>query len=113
MQLTLEQIFGIGTTQDANTLIIQKSSLFGLNSQFDNKATVLLAAIVNTAHQQFEGVLTDENNNEVTDENNFVITYDDSNVWEQITLNYWGKTFPTKFVRLIFLFRQSQPYIAS
>lgn len=46
---TLEQVFGVGAVQDADTLTIQKSALTGLTATANNTAESLLVAILKKA----------------------------------------------------------------
>jgi hypothetical protein len=100
--LSLTQLFGEGTTQTENTLVISKHSLFGLTPSTNNTPESLLAAILLTALQNFQGVITDENNQPITDENNQPMTFDNSDAFELIKIIEW-KPFQ--------LFRSNQSYI--
>ena len=106
MQLTLVQAFGSNASQSVNLLTINKADLPLLTPSSNNTADSLLVAILLQVLSNFQGNLTDEKGNTVTDQNNIPITYDNSNYWDEVGLNYWGKTFPNRLVRYIFLFYQ-------
>lgn len=84
MNLTLAQIFGEGASQTSTTVTIQKSALQGLVPSANNHAKAILAAIIKTAAQQFEGWLTDESGNVVLSPDNFSIDYDNSALYDVI-----------------------------
>ncbi|QSJ18749.1 hypothetical protein JYQ62_08310 [Nostoc sp. UHCC 0702] len=88
-QLSLTQIFGEGAFQDENILVIQKSSLLRLTPSPNNTAASLMAAIVITALDNFQGIITDENNQPITNENNQPITFDNSEVFELLKIIGW------------------------
>lgn len=100
--LSLVQLFGEGAFQDENILVIQKSSLLRLTPITDNTAESLLVAILITALQNFQGIITDENNQPIIDENNQSITFDNSEAFELIKIIPW-KPFQIN--------RNNQPYI--
>jgi hypothetical protein len=100
--LSLEKIFGVGASQNTDSLTIQKSSLLSLTPTANNGVESLLAAVLITALQNFQGVITDENNQPITDENNQPITFDNSEVFELLKMIAW-KPFQ--------VFRNQQPYI--
>ncbi|HYX19068.1 MAG TPA: hypothetical protein VE944_32900 [Nostoc sp.] len=87
--LTLEQVFGGGASQNANNLIIQKSSLLRLTPQINNTPESLLAAILITAIANFQGIITDENNQAIIDENNQAIEFDNSEMFELLKIIDW------------------------
>lgn len=111
--LTLEQVFGVGSAQDATYLTIQKDSLIGLVPFAENTPDSILAAIVNTAWQIFEGVLTDENGIAVTDENGVPVTYDNHLYYGSGWVMFWGYTLPPGKINSIFLFSILEPYTPS
>ena len=90
--LTLAQLFGANAVQTADELIIQKSDLLvvGLTPTANNRAEQLVVAIILKALENFEGVLSDENNNRVTDELEQAITYSNRNLWEILEIFHWG-----------------------
>ncbi|MBN3924002.1 hypothetical protein [Nostoc sp. NMS4] len=100
--LSLTQLFGEGTFQDASVLIIQKASLLRLSPSVNNAAESLLVAILITALNSFQGTITDENNQSISDENNQSITFDNSEAFELIKLIEW-KAFQ--------ILRNNQKYI--
>ncbi|MEH1849284.1 MAG: hypothetical protein V7L25_31020 [Nostoc sp.] len=103
--LTLAQVFGVGASQDVNALVISKASLLGLSASANNTAESLLAAILITALQCFQGDINDENGNALTDENSETITFDNSEVFEEVGLIQW-ETFLIK--RKTILYRINQ-----
>lgn len=56
--IAIEKFFGNGVFQDANVLIIQKSSLPGLTPSVVNTAESLLAAILLLVSQSIKGQIT-------------------------------------------------------
>ncbi|MEH2287164.1 hypothetical protein [Nostoc sp.] len=99
-RLTLAQIFGAGTSQDMNVLIINKASLLGLSATTNNTAESLLAAIFVTALQNFQGAITDENDVTLTDENEQPIAFDNSEAFDGIGLMQWKPFFAKKDIIL-------------
>jgi len=93
MQLTIKQLFGEGATQTTNYLIIKKADLRGLTRENNNRSEQLLAAIINTAIQPFEGYLASENGIKVTSENGEPIDY--KNTWDFIDI-FWWAPYPEK-----------------
>lgn len=102
--LSLAQLFGEGAVQNENTLVIQKSSLLRLTPLANNTAESLITALLITALQNFQGILTDENNQPITDENNQPFTFDNSEIFELIKIIGW-KPYRIK--------RANQLYIAN
>ncbi|MCC5619253.1 hypothetical protein LC605_30115 [Nostoc sp. CHAB 5836] len=103
MQLfSLNQLFGQGAFQDTNILVIQKASLLKLTPHVTNKASALLAAILITALENFQGIIVDSNNQPITDSDNQPITYDNSEAFECLQMIGWK---PFRF------FRNNQPFI--
>jgi hypothetical protein len=103
--LSLFQIFGDGVTQDDDFLIIKKSSLLKLTSLPDNSPESLLVGILLTTLSNFEGNITDENENVIFDENNQAITFDNSDAFEFLKLVAW-KPFQFKRFNSPFLLHQ-------
>lgn len=91
--LSIEQLFGKGAYQDENVLVINKASLLRLSPTITNSAESLLVGILITALENFQGIITDENNQSITDENNQPITYDNSESFELIKLIGWKPFF--------------------
>lgn len=88
--LSLNQLFGKGATQDDEYLVIQKSDLPGLTPNANNTAESLLAGIIIKALENFEGTIIDENNNYITDEDNNPITYKNTKLFEDLEIFLWG-----------------------
>ncbi|MBH8561648.1 hypothetical protein I8748_05550 [Nostoc sp. CENA67] len=93
MQLTLQQLFGVNAIQDSQTLVIQKSDLSVLTPRSDNTAESLLTAILLKSLENFEGTLTDENNNLITDENNYPIEYSQDDYYELLKVFEWEEKY--------------------
>jgi hypothetical protein len=93
MQLTLSQLFGEGVTQTIDFLIIKKADLRGLTIENNNRSEQLLAAIVNSAIQPFEGYLEDENGVAITSETGEPIDY--KNAYDLIDF-FWWAPYPEK-----------------
>jgi hypothetical protein len=55
-----------------------------------------------TALQNFQGVITDEDNEPITDENNQPIIFDNSDVYELLKIIRWNP---------FFIFRKNRSYI--
>lgn len=87
--LSLNQLFGEGAFQDANTLIIQKASLLRFTPTANNTAESLLVAILITALANFKGEILDEIHQPITDENNQSIIFDNSEAFELIKGIEW------------------------
>ena len=101
--LTLEQIFGVGAVQDANTITIQKTGLTHLVSSVENSGSSIFAAIVNTAWMYFEGVVTDENFQAVTDETGQSIFYDNHLYYSDFWVQFYSYFLPTGKLDFCFL----------
>ncbi|MEH2148764.1 hypothetical protein [Nostoc sp.] len=82
--------------QTADELIIKKSDLsaVGLTATANNRVEQLVVAILLKALENFQGLLTDENNIPITDENNLTIEYDNQNLWELLEILRWGTYIP-------------------
>ncbi len=94
--LTLTQLFGVNAVQTASELIIKKSDLsaVGLTPAANNRAEQLVVAILLKSLENFQGVITDENNIPITDENNFPIEYDNRYMWELLEIFRWNFYIP-------------------
>jgi hypothetical protein len=93
MQLTLSQLFGEDATQTIDALIIKKVDLRGLTIENNNRSEQLLAAIVNTAIQPFEGYLASESGVLITSETGEPIDY--KNIYDFIDI-FWWAPYPEK-----------------
>jgi len=113
MLLTLQNVFGTNATQNATTVSFLKSDLLGLTVVANNDASSLLAAIVNTAHQNYEGNLTDQNGNSITDQNGNSITYDNRYYYTGTWLIFWGYLLPSGKLNSVFLASVLTPYTPS
>lgn len=103
MNLTLGQIFGVGASQDSTTIAIQKSALVGLAPSANNTAEQILAAVIKTASQQFEGWLTDPDGNAVLSPDNFSVDYDNSGIYEVLGIHQWQTQILNENIRYTFL----------
>lgn len=74
--LTVQQLFGSSAVQDEAVLTITKAELPLLTPSANNTAESLLVAILLKSVENFQGILTDENNRPITDENGTIITFD-------------------------------------
>ncbi|MEH2454492.1 hypothetical protein [Nostoc sp.] len=99
MNLTLAQIFGQEASQTLTTVTIQKSALQGLVSSADNHAEAILAAIMKTGLQQFQGWLTDPDGNPVLSPDNLTVDYDNSALYDVINIKEWRTQFIDKKIR--------------
>jgi hypothetical protein len=83
-ELSLQQLFGVSAYQDSQVLIVQKSdySFSGLPT-----AQAWFAAIIDKARQNFNGYITG-NGQYVTSENLNYLDYDNSTLYEGITIFY-------------------------
>lgn len=86
---SLAQLFGEGAYQDASVLVIQKSSL-RLTASTTNTAESLLVAILINCLQNFQGIITDENNQAITDENNQPIAFNNLEAFELLRIFQWN-----------------------
>lgn len=91
--LSLAQLFGKGAIQNSNVLIIQKASLLRLTPLINNTAESILTAILITGLLNFQGIITNENNQPLMDENNQTIKFDNSDAFELLKIIDW-KPFP-------------------
>lgn len=89
MQLTLAQLFGEGASQTSANLTIKKSALRGLTSSQNNRAEQLLAAILLRSVENFQGTVTSETGEPLTSETGESVTYNNSNLYESLTLEQW------------------------
>ncbi|BAZ02252.1 hypothetical protein NIES37_62640 [Tolypothrix tenuis PCC 7101] len=96
MQVTLQQLFGDGATQNIDTITIKKSDLPGLLAASNNTAESLLVAILLKVLDTFAGKLTDENGNPITDENGVPITFNQGDILDTFYLEYWRTIFKKK-----------------
>ncbi len=87
-QLTLQQLFGVNSSQDNQTLTIQKSGL-SLTPQINNTAESLLVAILLKALENFQGQLTDPSGNKITDPQGVIVDYNNSNLYETLLIEPW------------------------
>ncbi|MEH1829529.1 MAG: hypothetical protein V7L22_30035 [Nostoc sp.] len=110
--LTLRQVFGANVVETSTTITIFKSDLLGLTPATSNTADSIFAAIINTAHEVFEGNLTDENALNVIDENSITITYDNHLYYSNTWVLFWGYLLPSNSHRLntVFIFSEIEPY---
>ncbi|MEH2138683.1 hypothetical protein [Nostoc sp.] len=108
--LNIQQVFGANVVETPTTITIQKSDLLGLTPISSNTADSLLAGIINTVLQQYEGQLTDENNLVVTDPSGIPITYDNHLFYNSTWVQFWGYLFPKGKLNSCFLYSQVKPY---
>lgn len=92
MELTLQQLFGTGASQDAQSLIISKA-LPRLTASSNNRAEQLIVAILLQLLEQFEGKLTAPNGEAISDNQGREITYNNSKVYENIDCFQWKRYF--------------------
>lgn len=103
--LSLNQLFGEGATQDKDVLIINKASLIKLTSSPNNTAESILVAILITALSSFQGSISDENNEIITDGNQKPIQFDNSEFYELFKIILW-KPFQIQRTNLPYLINQ-------
>ncbi|MBD2344173.1 hypothetical protein [Anabaena subtropica] len=89
MELTLAQLFGVNVFQDGQVLIIAKSDLPGLTPSASNTSESLLVAILLKAFENFQGELTDPQENKVTDPQWRTITYNNSSLYLTLLMEPW------------------------
>ena len=99
--VSVEDLFGGGSYQDENFLIINKSNL-NISASNNNSAESLLAAIILKASFQFIGTLTVPGGELLTDPDNNPITYDNRNLFEISELSYYERYIPTGIIRDVF-----------
>lgn len=102
--LSLNQLFGEGATQTPTMLTISKAGLVGLTASANNTAESLLVGILLTALANFQGVITDDNNQPITDENGVAISYDNSESFELLKIIPWQAFMSA---------RKNQPYVTN
>ena len=110
MNLTIEQLFGVGVTQTSDSLIIQKSALLGLDSSSFNTAESLLAAMIFTASQVFQGVVTCPDGSTLTDPQGNAITFDNSNLYELLNMFQWDRAYIDSKIRDTFVIQTFELY---
>ncbi|MEJ1932390.1 hypothetical protein WDZ92_19310 [Nostoc sp. NIES-2111] len=88
-QLTLQQLFGVDSIQDSQTLTIHKSDLPLLTPSVNNTAGSLLAAILLKAFENFQGSLTDPQGNKITDPQGNTIDYNNSILYLTLLMEPW------------------------
>ncbi|MEH1779837.1 MAG: hypothetical protein V7L26_12115 [Nostoc sp.] len=103
VNLTLAQCFGANVVETSTTITILKSDLFGLMLSANNTANSILAGIINTAHQQFEGDLTDQNGISVTDQNSANVAYDNHLYYSSTWVQFWGYLLPKGKIKSVFI----------
>lgn len=96
-------LFGKGTEQTEQYLIINKAEL-SITPSNDNSAESLLAAMILKASSQYAGILTDENNNPITDHEGNQLTYDNRTLFDSTSLMYYGRYLPIGIIRDVFEF---------
>jgi hypothetical protein len=89
ISITLSDFFGEGATQDASTLTILKSDLYGLTPTSYNSAESLLAAILLRASTLFSSYLVDETGNPIITGNNDLIGYENTALYELLNIYVW------------------------
>ena len=99
-QLTVQQVFGDNAYQDADFLVCNKNDFFKLTKRETNKAESLLVAILLKAFNNYQGQLTDPNDNLVTDSSNAIVDY--KHTAEFTHLRYWKRQY---------FKRDNQPYL--
>jgi len=108
--LTVQQTFGNSVSETASTITFLKSELLGLTPQANNTADSILAGIINTAHQAFEGTVTDQNGVNLIDQNGIPITYDNHLYYSATWLQFWGYLLPAGRIDSVFIISSVQPY---
>ncbi|MEH1906647.1 hypothetical protein [Nostoc sp.] len=108
--LKLQELFGASVVETLATVTIQKADLLGLTALPVNTADSLLAAIINTVNQRYEGELTDQNGAFVVDEKSIPITYDNHLYYTTTWVQFWGFLFPPEKVNFCFLISEISPY---
>lgn len=106
--IEIEDLFGKGSEQTEEYLLINKASL-DISPSINNTAESLLAAIILKASKQYIGVLVDENNNPVTDPDGNKITYDNRRLFENTRLTYYARYLPVGIIRDVFEFLEFIP----
>ncbi|MEH2031248.1 MAG: hypothetical protein V7K67_16560 [Nostoc sp.] len=109
-QLSFGQVFGVNVVETSTTITITKADLLGLTPLANNTADSILAGIVNTVHQQFEGNLTDPSGNNITDQNGVILTYDNHLYYSTTWVQFGGYYFPRNLLNTCFLYSQIEPY---
>ncbi|HEY9701239.1 MAG TPA: hypothetical protein V6C58_02280 [Allocoleopsis sp.] len=94
--MDLTNAFGDNFYQDNEKIVIRKSDLLGLTPLPNNTAESLLIALVLKFRGMFEGVLLDDNNDQLTDEDNSPITYNQAILYPDFRLWLWRVTIDKK-----------------
>jgi len=108
--LKLQELFGVNVLETSTTIIVQKADLLGLTPLLVNTADSLIAGVINTAHQRFEGELIDENGLFVVDEKKIPITYDNHLYYTNTWVQFWVFLFPSEKVNFCFLVSELNVY---
>lgn len=91
--LTLHQVFGTNAYQDSTRIVINKLDYSNLSSSVANTGESLLVAIMLNAYKNFVGNLMDENNTTITNELGIAISYNNSALYDLLTILYWKRQF--------------------
>lgn len=102
--MDIKELFGVGVSQDASFLHINKADLIDLTLSINNHPEQLLAAIILTAQSSFEGLLVDELGDLVVDELGDTIAYDNSSIYD-LTVKLW-RVIPTTKINRYFITHQ-------
>ncbi|MBD2415877.1 hypothetical protein FACHB389_29300 [Nostoc calcicola FACHB-389] len=96
LPLTLAQLFGDGSSQDSQYLILQKADL-PLTANLNNSAEQVLAAICLKALESMQGSITDEASDIISDENgSALIEYDESDLYELLRIFRWKSYYVSR-----------------
>lgn len=97
MDLTLNQIFGDGSSQSSQSIIIPK---FGRTSP-----EAIFAGIIARAYANFQGNLTDESGNVIGDQQGNV-TYDNRALYPLIDIEQWRVVYAENRIKHTFIYSQ-------
>lgn len=110
MNLTLAQIFGANAHQDADILIVRKTDLLDLLPQTSNTAESLLAAIIYSTSQHFQGSITTPSGEIITDSSGNPITYDNTLLYDALNVFQWQRVFVQQKIRDCFVVEELSIY---
>lgn len=108
---TLQNVFGANASQDLNYLHIDKTQLLTLVTSADNSAGSLLAAIIATAQQTYEGLIVDSSGYVLADSSGYALGYDSSDSFTDLSVNFFDWYLPTGEIDWCFLINFKKAYV--
>ncbi|WP_017317107.1 hypothetical protein [Mastigocladopsis repens] len=99
MDLTLQNLFGEGASQDEQVLKISKADLQGLTASVNNRTEQLFVAILLKARLAFEGEFSTDNDESIVTENGEPLYFSNLEFYAFLRVFYWRKLLePNKII---------------